>query len=243
MRRNRRLTGRSWSHLTDRVHQELLDAIASLGPLPPTLGEQREHELLAAVHGQESESQARTARRLLQEHNLKLVCEAAPRWCGFMAPPADILQEGFLGLDWAITKYNPQKINPQTGKPYRLTTYAADWIDRGMQVCAIKRGSLFMPNGVTVLQLDRHPDNAPEGGWLVDKKTNGNPAADEIVAIRIALETIDPTTAIILRRLHGPEPDSPERIAADLNVFPSEVRRRAAAGIALLRHRLTEPEP
>ena len=46
--------------------------------------------------------------------------------------PMDLFQEGVLGLQQAILKYNPTHLNPKTGEQTKLSTYATWWINHSI---------------------------------------------------------------------------------------------------------------
>lgn len=64
--------------------------------------------------------------------NLRLVVKVAKRYTGQGLPLLDLLQEGVIGLKRAVDKFDPAKINPETGQPYRFSTYAHWWIRQAM---------------------------------------------------------------------------------------------------------------
>ena len=90
----------------------------------PLLSAEREYFL-----AQQSARGCPHARAQLVEANLRLVVSTAKRYAnGNQVLLLDLIQEGNLGLLRAAEKYDPQKINPQTGQPYRFSTYATWWI-------------------------------------------------------------------------------------------------------------------
>lgn len=74
------------------------------------------------------------ARNMLMKHNLKLVLAMAFRQAGKNSnvPMEDRIQFGNIGLVRAIEKYDPDKINPDTNKPYAFSTYATWWIKQSI---------------------------------------------------------------------------------------------------------------
>jgi len=70
----------------------------------------------------------RRARQLLIESNLRLVVATAKHYAGGGMPLADLIQEGNHGLIFAIDGFDPHRLNVETGKPLRFSTYATWWI-------------------------------------------------------------------------------------------------------------------
>jgi RNA polymerase sigma factor (sigma-70 family) len=230
-RRNIRIAGRDWAHLTPRVQAELYEAIAALGPLPQVPTPRRELELLMIVHSEAVEFDRLSARRELQDGNLRLVCEIVPIFCGRGAAPADLIHEGWIGLDWGIQKWDPAKINPKNQRPYRLTSYVAWWLRRAMQHGLRRKGSIFQANGHSFLELSdlEHDPLAPPEDRAVDPLH---------VDLARALDLLPRTTAEILRRRHAAAPERHEQIAADMKIEVRLVRRIEAAGLKQLRQHL-----
>lgn len=87
----------------------------------PLLSEEEEREL-----GRKSAAGDESARRRLEEGNLRLVVSLAKYYTGRGVPLMDLIQEGNLGLMHAAEKYDYTKEN-------RFSTYASWWIKESMQ--------------------------------------------------------------------------------------------------------------
>ena len=99
----------------------------------------------------------REARNQLVEHHLFLVPFLAQR---FHSPHQhgldleDLLQEGYLGLMRAAELYDPQKINPSSGQPYRFSGYATWWIrQKILRALSTKSRMIGLPDAIA---LDLH---------------------------------------------------------------------------------------
>ena len=92
----------------------------------PLLTAKEEHELLMPVRAGDE-----AAVDDLGEANIRLVYSKvkANRKNCILLDPMDLLQEGYIGLHRAILKFDPDRINPRTGMPNRLSTYASYWVD------------------------------------------------------------------------------------------------------------------
>ena len=87
----------------------------------PLLSEEEEREL-----GRRSAQGDESARRKLDEGNLRLVVSLAKRYTGRGVQLMDLIQEGNMGLMRAAEKYDYTKEN-------RFSTYASWWIKEAMQ--------------------------------------------------------------------------------------------------------------
>lgn len=87
----------------------------------PLLSEEEEKEL-----GKRSAAGDESARRRLEEGNLRLVVSLAKRYTGRGVQLMDLIQEGNIGLMHAAEKYDYKKEN-------RFSTYASWWIKEAMQ--------------------------------------------------------------------------------------------------------------
>jgi RNA polymerase primary sigma factor len=81
-------------------------------------------------HAKKAHNGSKKDKDILITRNLKLVVKVGKKYFGKSGSltALDILQEGNLGLIKAVDRYDPYKLNPENGKPYRFSTYATWWI-------------------------------------------------------------------------------------------------------------------
>ncbi|MGH8896340.1 MAG: sigma-70 family RNA polymerase sigma factor [Egibacteraceae bacterium] len=88
------------------------------------------HRLLSAAEEREHARAFRagddTARHVLIQHNIKLVISIARGFRGQGLPLADLIQEGTIGLDRAVRKFDPER-------GFKFSTYATWWIRQAIQ--------------------------------------------------------------------------------------------------------------
>ncbi len=116
--------------LTPEEEKELLDRF-SQGKGAKTRLEKLGNDGLNPEEREELESViflAKEARDKLVEANQRLVISIAKKHRGRGVGFKDLIQEGTIGLIKAIDRFDNKRINPQTGEPSRLSTYATWWI-------------------------------------------------------------------------------------------------------------------
>ena len=120
-----------------------LAAISDIDLLPPNVATQifREYALTGKTDVD--------LRNIIVVHNLRLVVSVARRNGNRAVEQMDKVAFGNIGLITAAEKYDVDKINPDTGEPYRFTTYATWWIkqsiDREVQnTCATIRSPVHV---------------------------------------------------------------------------------------------------
>lgn len=104
----------------ETVSEPLKIYLREIGQIP-LLTEEEEKEL-----GRKSAAGDESARRRLEEGNLRLVVSIAKHYTGRGVQLMDLIQEGSIGLMRAAEKYDYKKEN-------RFSTYASWWIKEAMQ--------------------------------------------------------------------------------------------------------------
>jgi RNA polymerase sigma factor (sigma-70 family) len=117
----------------------------------------------------DKEKQLTKAQRKLVNDNLGLIYLVRDRcsrsfsnWSTFDRD--DKFQAGFFGLRRAAQKYDPAKINPKTGNPYKFSTYAYRWIFQSMMRGSISDGFRVMRVSDCAVQTkhERRSDEAKD---------------------------------------------------------------------------------
>ena len=97
--------------------------VNSPGQFPPPLGAKKEAECIKLAAEGDKE-----ARRLLIEHNLRLVAHIVKKYAGSNIEQEDLISIGTVGLIKAVSTYKP-------GKGIRLATYASRCIENEILMC------------------------------------------------------------------------------------------------------------
>lgn len=136
---------------------------------------------------------------MLVEKNVRLVKSVAKIYANRGVDREDLEQEGFIGLLYAIEKYDPEKINKDTGKPYRLSTTATLWIRSYAQLALLQANNIGSRS-----QVLQEKTKLYSRRQLFCQKQGREPDMDEIVKItgltadRIEFLDNVPTSAISL---------------------------------------------
>jgi RNA polymerase sigma factor (sigma-70 family) len=116
--------------------------------------------------GMRSRAGDKDAKEQLITSNLALVVNRA-KYYARNGNLLDACQDGMFGLITAAEKYNPELVNPSSGKPYRFSTYAVWWIDRAIKN-PIKFNQRLKRSG-SVVSLDQLKDDEKFESALADK--------------------------------------------------------------------------
>jgi len=79
-------------------------------------------------------------RNTIFNHNLRLVAAEARRHLREGLSIMDLIMAGNDGLMKAIVRFNPELINPETGRPYKFSTYATHWIKQAIERQILNEG-------------------------------------------------------------------------------------------------------
>lgn len=141
------------------------------------------------------------ARNTILNHNLKLVVSIAKKFKSSMGL-ADLIQEGNLGLIKAVDKYDMHKKSPQTGLPYKFSTYATFWIRQAIgRAISDKSRIIRMPvhqeNALNKIKKARNELTIDEGhlpddeavaeylgeGWTAEKVRETEGMYSEVISL------------------------------------------------------------
>lgn len=152
----------------------------------------------------------------LVEANLGLARQAAWKWSRKTGQPYDDLEAvAFVGLIRGCRRYDPERINPGTGRPYALSTVACPFItgellhhfrDRGH---AVKFPSRWRENWGKVQRLLNDPAVPAEQVAELAGMTQGE--LDEMVAAMVGTVDLDTTFSGV--GTPPPEISEPDRLA------------------------------
>lgn len=73
------------------------------------------------------------ARSNLIRTNMGLVHTVAQKYDNMGIEFDELINEGVIGLARGIEKYDPTRLNPSSGMPYKISTYAYNWIRQSIQ--------------------------------------------------------------------------------------------------------------
>ena len=118
---------------------------------------------MAVKYGSAEEAEA--AKKKLVEHNMRYVLSIANRYVASGVGYDDIVQEGFIGLMKAASKYDPEL-------GFRFTTYATWWIKQSIQRSIMDHGrSIRLPVHVmekihTLRKAEQEAAQIPEQNFM-----------------------------------------------------------------------------
>lgn len=127
------------------------------------------------------------ARETLITSNLRLVVSIAKKYRNFHLDLLDFIQAGNRGLMTAVEKYDPYLTNPSTGKPYRFSTYAGNWIKQAIAKEIADNGRIIRNPANIIAAITKY--NACITKWTNE---HGNAPTDNQVAelLNVDLNTI-----------------------------------------------------
>ena len=198
--------------------------------LPPPLGKEEEDAAVAAL-----EAGGEEARKLLIEHNLRLVAHIARKYAQPGVDQDDLVSVGSLGLIKAVHTFRPEA--------GRLTSYASRCIENEILMFfrANRKNRNVVLVGETVGQdsegndlqladlLGTDPDLVPDAAET---------AIESCRALRLMERVLEPREREVLRLRYGLEDGEPwpqHRVAARLGISRSYVSRIEKRGLEKLR--------
>ena len=202
------------------------------GQFPKPLSEKKEREYLLKM--KEGDAQAR---RLLVEHNLRLVAHIIKKYYGRQNEQDDLVSIGTIGLIKAIDTFNPDK-------NIRLSSYASRCIENEilMYFRAAKKSAQDVSlnetidtdkdgNPLTLMDIMAVDDHILDD---LDRKLNAQKLGR---FIREALSEREQTVIVLRYGLNGQEPMTQKQVAQRLGISRSYVSRIETKALKLLRKR------
>ncbi|MBQ1838750.1 MAG: RNA polymerase sporulation sigma factor SigK [Ruminococcus sp.] len=202
------------------------------GQFPKPLSEKKEREYLLKM----KEGDAH-ARRLLVEHNLRLVAHIIKKYYGRQNEQDDLVSIGTIGLIKAIDTFNPDK-------NIRLSSYASRCIENEilMYFRAAKKSAQDVSlnetidtdkdgNPLTLMDIMAVDDHILDD---LDRKLNAQKLGR---FIREALSEREQTVIVLRYGLNGQEPMTQKQVAQRLGISRSYVSRIETKALKLLRKR------
>ena len=202
------------------------------GQFPKPLSEKKEREYLLKM--KEGDAQAR---RLLVEHNLRLVAHIIKKYYGRQNEQDDLVSIGTIGLIKAIDTFNPDK-------SIRLSSYASRCIENEilMYFRAAKKSAQDVSlnetidtdkdgNPLTLMDIMAVDDHILDD---LDRKLNAQKLGR---FIREALSEREQTVIVLRYGLNGQEPMTQKQVAQRLGISRSYVSRIETKALKLLRKR------
>ena len=202
------------------------------GQFPKPLSEKKEREYLLKM--KEGDAQAR---RLLVEHNLRLVAHIIKKYYGRQNEQDDLVSIGTIGLIKAIDTFNPDK-------NIRLSSYASRCIENEilMYFRAAKKSAQDVSlnetidtdkdgNPLTLMDIMAVDDHILDD---LDRKLNAQKLGR---FIREALSEREQTVIVLRYGLNGQEPMTQKNVAKLLNISRSYVSRIETKALKQLRKR------
>ena len=202
------------------------------GQFPKPLSEKKEREYLLKM--KEGDAQAR---RLLVEHNLRLVAHIIKKYYGRQNEQDDLVSIGTIGLIKAIDTFNPDK-------NIRLSSYASRCIENEilMYFRAAKKSAQDVSlnetidtdkdgNPLTLMDIMAVDDHILDD---LDRKLNAQKLGR---FIREALSEREQTVIVLRYGLNGQEPMTQKQVAKRLGISRSYVSRIETKALKLLRKR------